>query len=93
MAELHARLEVWDAPSVMMLGVRVHDKPVGETADINDTVPVKPLIGDTVTVELAIVPTVVVMLAGLAETEKSVTVYVTVALWESDPLLPVTVTV
>ena len=71
---MHERFEVWDTPSVMLFGVRAHVKPAGETADVNDTVPAKPFTGDTVRVELALVPAVVVRLVGLAETEKSVTV-------------------
>lgn len=74
MEEEHDRVEVWEAPSTMLVGFRVQVKPAGETADDSITVPVKALTGATVIVELAAVPTVVVTLVGVAETEKSVTV-------------------
>jgi hypothetical protein len=64
----------------MLAGVRVQIKPAGETADVRATVPVNPLTGATVIVEVAAVPAVVVTAAGLAATVKSVTVTVTVAL-------------
>lgn len=72
-------MEVWLAPRVMLLGVRVHVKPAGETELVRATVPVNPLTGATVIVEVAAVPAVVVTAVGLAVTVKSVTVYVTVA--------------
>lgn len=58
----------------MLLGVRVQVSPEGETVLVRGTVPVKPSTGATVIVELAAAPTVVVTDAGLAVTEKSVTV-------------------
>jgi hypothetical protein len=63
----------------MLAGVKVQVKPAGETAEVRATVPVNPLRGATVIVEVAAVPTVVVTAVGLAVTLKSVTVYVTVA--------------
>jgi hypothetical protein len=63
----------------MLLGVRVHVRPAGETALVRATVPVKPLIGATVIVEVAAVPAVVVTEVGLAETLKSVPEKITVA--------------
>ncbi len=77
----------------MLLGVRVHVRPAGATEEVKVTVPVKPWRGATVIVEVAAVPAVVVTLVGLAVTEKSRTVNVTVALWLVLPLVPVTVTV
>ena len=77
----------------MLLGVRVHVRPAGETDDVSATVPVNPLIGATVIVEVAAVPAVVVTAVGLAVTEKSVTATVTVAECVMLPLVPVTVTV
>ncbi len=69
-------------------------RPVaGEIVVVNATVPVKPLTGDTVIVEVPAVPEFVETLVGLAVTVKSVTVTVTVAEWDSEPLVPVTVTV
>lgn len=55
--------------------------------------PVNPLTGATVIVLVAAVPALVATLVGLAVTVKSVTVYVTVAVWDIEPLVPVTVTV
>jgi hypothetical protein len=86
-------VEVWDAPKTMLVGVRVHVNPAGETALVSATVPVNPLTGATVTVEVAAVPTVVVTEVGLAATVKSVTAKVTVAERDREPLVPVTVTV
>ena len=93
MAEEHDRVDVWDAPRTMLAGVRVQVKPAGETAEASATVPVNPLTGATVIVDVAAVPTVVVTAVGLAATVKSVTVTVTVAAWVRLPLVPVTVTV
>jgi hypothetical protein len=64
----------------MLVGVRVHVNPAGETVDANATVPVKPLSGATVIVDVAAVPAFTLTLVGLAVTEKSWTVNVTVAL-------------
>jgi hypothetical protein len=77
----------------MLAGVRVQVSPAGDTAEVSATVPVKPLTGATVIVDAAAELTVVVTLVGLAVTVKSVTVMVTVAVWDSEPLVPVTVTV
>jgi hypothetical protein len=63
----------------MLAGVKVQVKPAGETDEVRATVPVKPLTGATVIVEVAAVPATVVTTVGLAVTVKSVTVYVTVA--------------
>ncbi len=63
----------------MLAGVRVHVRPAGDTEDVRATVPVNPLIGATVMVEVAAVPAIVVTAVGLAATLKSVTVTVTVA--------------
>jgi len=74
----------------------VQVKPAGETVEARATVPVNPLSGATVIVEVAATPAATVTLVGLAVTEKSsgaATVTVTVVEWESVPLVPVTVTV
>ena len=63
----------------MLEGVRVQVRPAGETDEVRATVPVNPLIGATVTIEVAAVPTVVVTAVGLAVTLKSTILYVTVA--------------
>ena len=89
------RVEVWDAPRVMLEGVRVHDSPEGDTELVKVTVPVNPLIGATVIVEVAAAPTRTLAVVGLAVTEKSgtATLYVTVELCDRVPVTPVTVTV
>ena len=56
------------------------------------TTPLNPLSAVTVIVEDAAVLALVVTEVGLAVTVKSWTVKVTVAEWDSDPLVPVTVT-
>ena len=73
------RAEVWLAPRTMLVGVRVHVRPAGETEEVRATVPVNPLTGATVTVEVAATPTLTLAVVGLAVTEKSVTTKVTVA--------------
>lgn len=79
----------------MLEGVRVQVMPAGETEDVRATVPVKPLMGATVMVEVPDTPATVVTAVGLAVTEKSwtATLNVTVALCDKVPLVPVTVTV
>lgn len=73
--------------------MRVHVKPDGVTELVTATVPVNPLTGATVIVEVPAAPAVVVTEAGLADTVKSLTVTVTVAVWVRLTLVPVTVTV
>ena len=63
----------------MLVGDRVQVRPAGETVDVRATVPVNPLTGATVIVDVAVAPTTAVTLVGLAVTVKSVTVTVTVA--------------
>lgn len=77
----------------MLVGDRVQVSPAGETVEANATVPVKPLTGATVIVEVPEPPAANVTVVGLAAMLKSVTVKVTVAEWDSVPLVPVTVTV
>ncbi len=78
----------------MLVGLRVHVRPVeGEISRVNATVPVKPFAGANAIVELAVAPARALMLVGLAVTEKSFTVTVRVAVWTSEALAPVTVTV
>jgi hypothetical protein len=72
--EEHERVEVCEAPRTILAGVRVHVRPAGETELVRATVPVNPLRGATVIVEVAAVPAVVVTEVGLAVTEKSVIV-------------------
>jgi hypothetical protein len=69
--EEHDKVEVWLAPRTMLAGVRVHVRPAGETEEVRATVPVNPLTGATVIVEVAAVPAVVVTDVGLAVTVKS----------------------
>ena len=57
----------------MLVGVSVQVRPAGDTALVRVTVPVNPLTGATVIVEVAAVPTVVVTAVGAAVTLKSVT--------------------
>jgi hypothetical protein len=67
---------------------------VGETLVVRATVPVKPLTGMTVIVEVPATPGVVLTMLGLANIWKSTTWTVTVpVVWDSEPLVPVTVTV
>jgi hypothetical protein len=63
----------------MLVGVRVHVRPAGETDEVRATVPVKPWRGATVIVEAPAAFANAVTLVGLAVTVKSLTVTVTVA--------------
>ncbi len=77
----------------MLVGFRVQVIPVGETVEVRATVPVNPFTGATVIVEVAGAPVFTLTLVGLAVIVKSFTVTVTAAVWISEPLAPVTVTV
>jgi hypothetical protein len=78
----------------MLVGVRVQVKPVaGEIEDVREIVPVKLFTGATVIVAVPAIPALIVRLVGAATTVKSSTLYVNVTVWESGPLVPVTVTV
>jgi len=90
--EEHDNVEVWLAPNTMLEGVRVQVRPAGETVDVRATVPVNPFTGATVMVDDPETPTLTVIAVGAAVTEKSVTATLTVAEWDSEPLVPVTVT-
>ena len=71
-------------------------RPEGTTVDVKDTVPVKPLTGERVIVEVAERPAEKLRLVGVALTVKlgiSVTETLTIAECDSEPLAPVTVTV
>jgi hypothetical protein len=63
----------------MVEGVKVHVEPAGVALEVSATVPVKPFTGDTVIVKLQLELTGAVQEVGLAETLKSVTATVTVA--------------
>jgi hypothetical protein len=59
----------------MLAGLREQVRPVpDETETASVTVPVNPLIGDIVMVDVPVAPARMVKLVGLAETEKSGTV-------------------
>ena len=68
---LQDRLDVWDAPRTMLVGLRLHVKPAGDTVLVNATVPVKPPTGATVMVEVPAAPATIVTAFGLALTVKS----------------------
>jgi len=76
---VHERVEVPEPP-VTEVGVRVQVMPVdGETVSVSATVPVNPLTGVTVMVEVRAIFVLPLTLVGLALIVKSVTVSVTVA--------------
>ena len=52
----------------MLVGLREQVKPAGETEDVKATVPVNPLTGATVIVEVPVAPAKTVTLVGLAVT-------------------------
>jgi hypothetical protein len=92
---LHDSVEVCVAPRVTLVGLRVQVRPARETDEVRLTVPVNPFTGATVIVEVPIAPARIVTAVGLAVIWKSgtATLKVTVAVWDSVPLVPVTVTV
>ncbi len=87
-------MDVPEAPSITLVGVKVHVNPVaGDTVEVSETVPVNPLTAVTVIVDVPDAPATTVTLVGLAVTVKSRIVTVTVAVLDREPLVPVTVTV
>jgi len=78
-------------PPVKVLGESEHDSLVELVVTARATVPLNPLIGATVMVEVPATPTVVETLVGLATTVKSWAWYVVVAECDRLPLVPVTV--
>src|SRR2546428_8785053 len=78
----------------MVVGLHVTVRLDGLTEVVRVTVSVKPFTLATVIVTVAEEPTVKLTLVGLAEIVKSegaVTLKVTIAEWDSEPLVPVTV--
>jgi hypothetical protein len=63
---------------VTEVGLKVAVEFVGSPLTLNDTVPVKPLIGVTFTVYVALLPRTAVSDDGVAETENEFTTRVTV---------------
>jgi len=63
---------------VTEVGLKVAVEFVGSPLTLNDTVPVKPLIGVTFTVYVALLPRTTVSDDGVAETENEFTTRVTV---------------
>jgi len=75
----------------MLEGLQLTLSPVEGVAEFESvTVRENPLRPVTVIVDAPATPTLVETLAGLAVMAKSWTWYVTIALWERDPLVPVT---
>ena len=86
---------------MIVVGLRVHVNPAGETALVSATVPVNPLRLFTLITGDAVPPTNMVIALGIATMLKSPTANDTLTGWESvqhvpgigpDPLVPVTVT-
>jgi hypothetical protein len=91
-------VEVPEDPGVRitLVGERVQARPVeGNMEEVRLTVPGKALIEEIVIVEVTAEPALLVTLDGLALIEKSgtLTLNVTVAVWESSPSAPLTVIV
>jgi len=83
-------------PREIVAGMHVAVRPDGLTDVVRLIVPVKPFTLATVIVTVAEEPTVKLTLVGLAVMVKSctpLTVKTTVAEWDREPLVPVTVTV
>ena len=78
-------------PPAIELDDRLHERLVELVVTERATAPVNPLSGATVIVEMAETLTLVETLLGFAVTVKSCAWYITVALCERLPLVPVTV--
>ena len=65
---VHDSVDVCVAPSTTLVGLKVHVKPAGDTVEVNATVPVKPLTGATLIVDVPEPPETNVKLVGLAVT-------------------------
>jgi hypothetical protein len=61
-------VEVCATPRTTLVGLRVHVRPAGETVEARATVPVKPLTGVTVIIDVAVAPATALTLVGLAVT-------------------------
>jgi hypothetical protein len=59
-------VEVWLGPKTMLVAFNVQVSPVSETDEVRVMVPVKPLTGATVMVEVPTAPAVTVIVVGLA---------------------------
>jgi len=92
--ELRVRVDVPVPPELttILVGDKEAVRPAGDAEVERPTVPVKPFTLETVIVVVLASPVTTVRLDG-AEIAKSVTVTVTLTEWESDPLVPRTVTV
>ncbi len=91
--QLTVNVELLEAPRVTLVGLNVAPQPVGAPVAVKVTIPVKPLTGPTVMVEVADCPAMKLMDVGVAVTKKSVTRTETVAMRVSPPPVPVTVRV
>jgi len=65
---VHDSVEVCVAPRTTLVGLKVHANPAGDTVEDSVTVPVKPLSGATLIVEVAVAPARIVAVVGLAVT-------------------------
>ena len=75
MLPVHASVTLPEVPRVILVGDRVHVKPVeGEIDDVGLIAPVKPLAAVTVIVEVPVTPELTETVVGHADTLKSVTV-------------------
>ena len=72
MLPVHDNDDVWEAPRVTIVGLSVQVNPVeGVDAEVRATIPVNPLTGAIVIVEVAEDPALALALVGVAVTLKS----------------------
>lgn len=90
--KVHVEDPVPPGESGTLDGTHEAETPVGDDADMA-TVPAKPLRLARLMVEVLVEPALKVTRVGLAVNEKSLKVIETVAVWVSEPLVPVMVTV
>ncbi len=91
-AEVHCRIELFEAPSVILFLLKEHSILEEEPKKDKFTVPVNPLRLTRLIVELPTAPAFTVTAVGLAERVKSWIMKVTIAKWDSPLLEPVIVT-
>jgi len=69
--EEHESVEVWEGPRIILVDDSEHARPAEDTELVRSTGPVKPLIGEIVIVDAALVSTFAMRVVGLAEIVKS----------------------
>ncbi len=91
--QLTVSVDIPDVPSVTLVGLSVTVQLGGAAVTVSETTPAKPFRAAAVMVTSAVDPDGKLTDVGLTLMVKSVTVTMTVAMWERLPLVPFIVTV